>query len=121
MMYEVRITNVKKNEVNDALNCAVNRLFEGSTATVTTTFRYNVVSKIVGADFETYDDFSDKGTVIGYVITKQNFEHINGTTITFTKDVPKCILGKDIHVTEYKRASLILSKWIWNSPTWELW
>jgi hypothetical protein len=99
-MYEVRIASVKKNQVNDALNCAVNRIFEGSTATVTTTFRNDVVAKIVGADFDLYD-VSDNGVVVGYVLTNQDFSHIDGASFTFNKkDVPKCLVGKNVKITE---------------------
>lgn len=106
-MYEVKIGSVKKNQVNDALNCAVNRIFEGSTATVSATFRNGVVAKIVGADFDLYDGFSDNGVVVGYILTNQDFSHIDGTSFTFNKkDVPKCLVGKTVQVTESKLSSI---------------
>ena len=107
MMYEVTIGSVKKNQVNDALNCAVNRIFEGSTATVSATFRNDVTAKIVGADFDLYDKFSDNGVVTGYILTKDDFSHIDDVSFTFNKkDVPKCLVGKNIQVTEYKLSSI---------------
>lgn len=105
-MYEVRISNVKANEVNDALNCVVNRLFEGSTGTTSTTFRPNVTAKIVGAEFKTYDNFNGIGSAKGYIITKKDFKNLDGTTVIFKEVAPKCIIGKEVTVTESKLSDI---------------